>query len=369
MNATIWLAWRELVNRKWRFGAAIGAVAAAVAICAAAEFVSRARESAVAAEINHMGPDLRVVPAGLTYENLARFEMGTTYLSSRSAANVRRELTRWVRAAESRLLITDIVEGSQSPLIGFDPLEVVSPFQILHNLKEGQVVLGSALAKRTGKKAGDRIRLGVTNLRIAGVLPATAKGEDLALFLSLPLLQKLASRQDMVNEIRLYPVSSDARQKAMTYLGSHHPDLKVIATLENDDTKQSLQRSLGKHRWILYLVTALIAAFCMLVWMLLNAGERQVEMATLIAVGGSSLMVFSVLALRSLIVALLGAVLGYAVGVAVALAQDFEAARGVVWAWDLLLAWPVFVVLLSAVGSLPAAIYSVFRRHVPVLQQ
>ncbi len=127
--------------------------------------------------------------------------------------------------------------------------------------------------------------------------------------------------------------------------------------------------SLLQHRHVLYAITATVIAFCILVWSYLNAGERRLEMATVVAVGRTPMTVLSMLVVRAAIVGLLGAFAGYTVGAAMSLAQDFGSAVTVVFAWRLLFVISSGTVVLSVFGALIASTFFVFREHVTVLQE
>jgi putative ABC transport system permease protein len=368
MRSALWLAFRELIDRKVPFAVAVVAIAAAVAICASTDLVSRSRQVAVSAELDHMGPGLRVLPAGVSTSDLSRFEMGPKYIPPQRAAELVHELSPWTRAVEGRLLMSRHVGRERTPVIGVAPDEVVSPFKALHGLEEGKAVLGAELARRLDKGKGDALRFDARELQVHGVLPSTATAEDLALFLTREELQELAGLPGMLNEIRLYPLDSDARQKSADYLELRFPYLKVVVPDRDDAVRPEAERSLGEHRWILYLLTAMIATFGVLVWAHLNASERQVEMATIVAIGGSSHTILGVLGVRAAIVALAGGILGSGIGAAIALGQDFDSARHVVWSWNLVL-WPVAAIVLSIMGALPVTLFSAKREHVHVLQQ
>ncbi len=385
MKPAFWLAWRELASRKSAFAIGIGMVGVAVALCAATELISRAKEAAVAAEIDHMGPALRLIPAGRTARDLARFELGSAQaaqavgFTSNDVRRLRRELSRWIRAVEGRLLLRAPVgvasdprvgrEGRTVSVIGIDPKRMISPFDVLERLGDDKAVLGAALADRLHKGAGSEIAIKGKRFRIAAVLPETASADDLALYLSLRPLQNLFDLSDVVNEIRVFPAPGAPVERIASYVSAKHPEINVINTYRGTIAEGEMNRNLRGHRRVLYLVTGAIIALCILVWSYLNAGERRLEMATVVAVGGTSMTVLSMLVMRAAIVAFLGALAGYVAGAMISLAQDFESALSVVLSWQLLVAMSAGAVALSISGALIASMFSAFREHVTVLQE
>ena len=103
----LWLAWRELAERKSSFLAGAAMIALASALCTSLELVLRA-ELAVSTQstITGAAPDPRRSDGG----DLARFDLGTGYLTQEEAAVIGRELS-WVRAVEARLLLKEPLEG------------------------------------------------------------------------------------------------------------------------------------------------------------------------------------------------------------------------------------------------------------------
>ncbi len=369
MKPTLWLAWRELMSRKTAFATGLAMVGVAVSLCAGTELVARSREAAVAAQIDQIGPALRLIPTGKTAGDLARFELGATAFHERYASKLRVELSRWVRAVEGRLLLKVPVEDRMVPAIGIDPDRVISPFDVLSGLNDKDTALGSGLAGRLGKSEGDLVVIKGSQFRVSAVLPETASADDLALYLSLRPMQELFGLPESVNEIRVFPSPGAPIERVASYLSVGHSEINILKTYRGDVAEGGMNQSLLQHRRILYAITATVIAFCILIWSYLNAGERRLEMATVVAVGGTRMTVLSMLVVRAAIVGLFGAFAGYTVGAAISLAQDFGSAVTVVFAWRLLFVISSGTVVLSVFGALIASTFFAFREHVTVLQE
>lgn len=369
MKPTLWLAWRELMSRKAAFVTGIAMVGVAVSLCAGTELVARSREAAIAADIDQIGPALRLIPAGKTAGDLARFELGATTFHERDASKLRAELSRWVRAVEGRLLLKVSAEGRMVPAIGIDPDRVVSPFDVLRRLSNKRTALGSGLARRLGRSEGDVVVIKDSRFRVTAVLPETASADDMALYLPLRPMQELFELPKSVNELRIFPSPGAPIERVASYLSARHAEINVLKTYRGDVAEGGMNQSLLQNRRVLYAITATVIAFCILVWSYLNAGERRLEMATVVAVGGTRITVLSMLVVRAAIVGLLGAFAGYTLGAAMSLAQDFGSAVTVVFAWRLLFVISGGTVVLSVVGAVIASSFFAFREHVTVLQE
>jgi macrolide transport system ATP-binding/permease protein len=369
MRGVIWIAWRELTARKLTFAIAVAAIAVAVTLCAATELITRAREVAVSSEMDRMGPGLQVLPAGVTASDLAQMKAGAKFLKADLVQRILDDLSPWLRTAEERLVLTQEVAGQQTNVVGLEPAKAVGHGEILRNLKTNEIVVGILLAEKLGLSAGQSLPLLGTDFRVSAVLPSAANTDDLTVFVTLEILRQLTGVGQVVSELRLYPLPGNSLEKAAAFLQSRYSQLRVIAPDRDTEARQSVDDSLQKHRLALYLGMATIAAFCILIWAHLNASDRKVEMATMVAVGGSSLTIFAVIALRAAIVGLIGAMIGYGLGASVALYEDYQSAVPIIASWAFIGALIAGTVALSILGAVPASLMSAFRQHVRALQE
>ena len=369
MKACLWLAWRELVTRKSAFVTGLGLVSVAVAFCAATELLSRSRDVAVAAQIDHIGPALRLIPAEKTVYDLARFDLGTDSFTIEDAARIRSTLSPWIRALEARLLAKVQLEGQAVPAIGVDPRRVISPFEALGRLGDSDVILGTHLAHRLGRSVGSEVSINGSGFRIAGILPETASAEDLAVYLTLGRLGALLERPGATNEIRVFPATSTSIEEIVAQIESRHREAAVINTYRGDTAEHEISNTLVRHRRVLYVITALVVALSIFIWSYLNADERTLEMATVVTLGGTARTVLTMLVVRAAVVGFLGGLIGYLAGASVALARDFEYALGVVLSWKLVLLVSGGAVAVCAFGAITASIPVLFREPTIMLHE
>lgn len=369
MKVSFWLAWRELANRKVAFLISVCVIASAVALCSATEMVSKARESAVMTKIDNIGPAFRIIPVGLATGDLIRFEMKSKVFSKGIVQRLDRHLSPWVRLVEKRLIHRMSLAGRSTPLIGFDQDNVVSPFEAMSKIGDGDVILGNSLAQRLGKTSGDRIELKDKEFRVAAVLQTTGTGEDIALFLPLKQLQSLSDQPGAVNEIRLFIKPGIPIQDVEELLKSNYPEINAINTNRGQVAERDTGDSLRQFRWILYISTIAIMAFCILIWSYLNAEERLRELATLVSIGGTGRTVFGLLIGRAIIVGLFGSILGYVGGALFTLAQDVSNAWHALWSPDLFLLVIIGSIGISMISVVPVALLSIYREHVAELQE
>ncbi|MCM2279885.1 MAG: ABC transporter permease [Oligoflexia bacterium] len=305
LGSAFWLAWRELTARTAGFLTSLLLVALAVGLCTGNELVSRAREVALNAEIDRIGPPIRIAPAGISQTSLGRLEFGSRYLDPELRTRVSRRHSDSLRAVETRLVLSTRVDGHETPTVGIEN----APFG------RDEVALGATTAERLRKGPGDQVELLKQRLTVAAVIPTTGTTEDLAVWVAREKLQALANLPEPANELRLYLLPGVDSRKLGHLLRSEHPDLTVVVQDRGAVAEEQAPAALGKHRFVVYVVTAVIVALALLIGAFLNARERTPEVATLIAIGATKTTVFCVLMLRAVVVSVLGTITGALVAI------------------------------------------------------
>ncbi len=368
MTASMWLSLQELTKRRLGTAIAAGIIALAVAFSAGLELVARAREAAVAADLDQIGPAIRIIPQGKTARDLARFDLQSAPFHTTDVRRLRRELRSSVSSIEGRLSLKVPFRNGLIPVVGVMPETVIAPFDDFRNLTEDKVLIGAELALNLGVSKDQTLTLQGRSFKILAILPQTASEDDTAAFVHLRQLQRMFSLPDRFNEMRIFPASGADVSALAASISAGHPELTAINTQRGEEAERSMNTMLRDHRRVLYFVTGAVIAVSVLIWSYLNGSERRVELATLVAVGGSAWTVVSMILTRGALLGVFGAVLGFLVGLAISFGQDVESTLRVLPALDL--AWIVVVAstLLSAAGALPAAGLVAVQDPVKVLQ-
>jgi ABC-type antimicrobial peptide transport system permease subunit len=232
------------------------------------------------------------------------------------------------------------------------------------------VLLGAELARRLEREAGDRVRLLGRGWRVAGVVQPQGNSEDLALFMRLSTLQTASRKVGRINEIRLFAKPGVETDSMAVRLRARHPDLGVF---ENSDrgnvAEQQTGATLVRYRKAVSWLTALAAAIGLMIASYVNAEERRIEMATIVALGAASMTVLATLVARGAIVGAVGAIAGYALGAGIAIAQDSGAVAAVDWSWEQPVVTVAAAAALSMAASIPVSVRIAFQDAVPVLQE
>lgn len=341
MKTASWLALRELFSRKARLFTSVALVAVAVALCVTTELLSRAREVALAAEIDQIGPAIQLIPLDVSQTDLTQLDLRGKLLEPRLKADVQARFSHWIRTLEGRLVVSENVDGIRMPVIGIET----------RTIDENGVELGAVAATRLEKQVGDTIRLREVQLRVAAILPTAGTAEDLALVISRERLKLVTRSSGDLNELRMFLLPGRDAKVLGGLLRDRYAGTRVVINDRGKVADQESADTLRKHRFVLYAITSTIVAVSLLIGAFLNARERTNEMSTLIAIGGTRMTVFHTLTLRALIVSFLGGVCGYVLGVSVALAQGIGGAFLLLGSWDLL----IFATLATATLGILAA--------------
>lgn len=360
-SPALWLALRELAARRGRLALAGAVVAALTATVTATELVARAREEAIAARIDAIGPALTVVPRGVSAGALARYELGEGSLPPSVEAEVRRALADELRAVERRLVVHREVGGARVPVVGVEASVLSGPGR-----PPEEAALGAELARRVGPVSvlsiGERARA------VGGVRPSAGGPEDLAVFMPLEAVRALAGG-DGVNELRLFLRAGVPPRAAEARLAAAGLEASVVRTDRGEVADREVHGSLALHRGVAYALMGGIAALCLLVAAHLDASERQVELATLVAIGASRWTVLGALLSRSALVAAAGAALGAAGGAILAVAQDPAASPSLLDAARLGATAVGAALALGAAAAAPTALAAAARDPVLDLQE
>jgi hypothetical protein len=311
-NTAVWLAWQELAARGKRVALAGAVVATIAAAVTATEFVAQGREAEVAAQIDAMGPALTIVPRGTTASGLARYEIEGV-VPPRTEELVRRALGDRLRAFDRRVVVHREIAGARRPVVGVEAFVGVDTAIPATDVASVGSELGRAFP------VGARLAIGGRTFPVERILPSTGSVEDVSVLLPIEDVRGLGGT-DRVNELRIFLAAGVSVRDAEARLVRAVPGVTVIRTDRGEVADRSLQESLARHRTVAYAILAVVAVLTLLIAAHLDATERRLELATLVAIGASTRTILGVLLARSAVVGGVGSAVGVLIGVAIALA-------------------------------------------------
>lgn len=359
-SPALWLARRELAARGKRVALAAAVVAAIAAAVTAMELVARARELAIAAQVDAVGPALTLVPRGTTASALARYDLGGMLPSDTEAA-VRRTLGWRLRAVERRVVLQRDVAGSQRPIVGLDAYVGDEPVA-----SRSVASVGSELGRTVA--VGSAITIDGRSFQVTRVLPSTGSVEDVAVFLPIRDVRALGGAIG-TNELRIFLAAGVSPREAEAQIAGAASRAAVIRSDRGEVADRDMHESLARHRGVAYAVMAAMAGLALLIAAHLDATERRVELATFVAIGAPLRTILAGLLGRSAVVAGAGAGAGALLGLAIAIALGPARQALAPSTWAL----AAFVlgagVCVGIVAAVPTALWSVARDPVRELQE
>jgi len=358
----LWLSWQELKGRKTVFAINIVLLALFVAIPVTLDLTGRAREASVQRRLDYIGPSLSIVPPGVTSFELATAQMKGRTLPVEVYDRIRGDFSSMLRGIEPRLIMNMQVEGRMRPVIGIDPATVYSYPLIMYSPGEDEALIGTVVAQKSGRSEGDLIRVGNRSFRVRGVIETTAAVDDMAVFVTLSVLQEMTGVKGAINEIRLFPRSASSRDRIRALLESSSVPAEVIDSSREEVAEREVEYTLGKYRDMVYAVSFVLVAFCMAISTYMNLEGRKKELSTIRTLGISRSIIFHLITGRTVWIALMGALSGNLIALVAAIARGQWIPLAVAVSGETLGLSILMTLLAGLAVAVPFSLYAVFRQ-------
>ena len=174
-------------------------------------------------------------------------------------------------------------------------------------------VLGSVLAEQFGLTPGSDVRIRGVQIKVLGVLDETGGKDDLTVFLSLPVAQKIYEQKDLVSYVA---VRVDRLDEVELY-ANKIKDKVSLGVVSDKQMRSSVLSIVGTVNMTLQLIAAvaiLAAAFGIVNTMMTATYERKREIGILQAMGATRNCVFRLFLFESGIYGLIGGIGGAVLG-------------------------------------------------------
>ncbi len=212
------------------------------------------------------------------------------------------------------------IKNSPLPVIGILPEEMkifkrweIEKGDYFSSQDENAIVIGSGIAQQFKLNVLDKLTIKGRQFPVRGILKGTGSKDDIAMFMSLSVAQKLYGVGDKVSFVA---VKVDDISKMDEYI------LKIqeaanVAVVSDKQLLRSVLSIVGTVSLTLQLIAAvaiLAAAFGIINTMMTAIYERRREIGILQAIGAREITIFKIFLLESGFYGLLGGVIGIVAG-------------------------------------------------------
>ena len=363
----LFLAWRGLRARPARSWLTVLSVALAAASLSAFLSLGAGLRQAVSAQIGSIGPQLQLSGADL----LQSFSPPPT-LPEHLVLEVRARGRELGLASVTPVLLGYQGEGTaQVTLYGVPAgLQAIFPGlrmaagRMLGAADHGQrrVVLGAAVAHKSGRRVGQDILVRRVPMRVVGVLAPTSTLTDGFLVVPLDTLQQALRVPGMISLVAVQV----ADERAVPRVAASLANMFDVQAQTQADFRAVTRRLLSVSDVLqvaLGLVSLIVGGLSLLNTMSVSVFERRAELATLRALGMRPGWLLRLVVLESLLLAAAGGLIGVGVGGVAALAisavtRQAVGVRAALLTPGVALEALLACVLLGLVSGLPAAWHS-----------
>lgn len=214
------------------------------------------------------------------------------------------------------------IENNPVPVVGILPEEMrtsrrweVARGKYFTGPDDVSLVIGSGIARNFDLGPGDIVTVRGKDLKVKGVLGETGTRDDIAMYLTLPVTQRLFAVDGMVS---FAAVQVDDITKTDEYIMKIQ-DTANVAVISDKQLLKSVLSVVGSVNVTLQLIAAiaiLAAAFGVANTMMTAVYERRREIGILQAIGGRRSDIFTIFLFESLLLGFFGGLLGVLIGTA-----------------------------------------------------
>ncbi len=314
------LVFSNLTRRRGRFLFTLLGITIGIAACFTFLALGGSLKSEIRREAAALGANLVVTPKGS-----CAYEQVSILTGEQLPTNITGDEVAKIRAIEGVTALPFLAERTALrnrpvSVVGILPQETL-PFKgwrldrgsYFDSFDQEGIVAGAAVTDQFNLEVGSELTIRGERLPLLGILAETGGKDDLALFLPLPVAQRLYQQKDLVSYVAV-------RVADLEQLENYALRIREEVNLGVVSDKQMLQSVLGIVGTVnitLQLVAAvavLAAAFGIINTMLTATYERKREIGILQALGATRRTIFSLFLVESGIYGILGGGAGVLVG-------------------------------------------------------
>ncbi|MFH1834863.1 MAG: FtsX-like permease family protein [Methanobacteriota archaeon] len=249
--------------------------------------------------------------AGLSAKLLGALDVeGTTVLVIGADIASEIKLKQWWKFThDSNINLVRTVK--ESPI---DPTKNTTVTEI-EGLKANDLILGSRVAEKLEKKAGDTVTVKGEVFRIKGVLEETGSQDDSIVLLSLPVAQRLLGKEGKITLVEVAaicsgcPVEEIARQ-----INEQIPEGKATPVKQVVAERMQTVKQLSNFGVAVGAIVLIIGSLIVFTTMMSSVNERTREIGIFRAIGFRRTHIMRLIFMEAITLSFIAGVLGYGLG-------------------------------------------------------
>lgn len=319
----------NLLRKKGRTFFLVSGLAIGIGAAVAMASVGDAMNKEVMHALDEFGANILVLPASdglpLSYGGLtvSAVNTGGRELTMDDVGRIRTIKNKQnISTIAPKLLVQTEVKGTRVLAAGVD-------FKAEQRLKKwwriaagmnaqesGEALIGKDAAARLRIAPGDTIKLGRSDVRVAGVLDNTGSQDDGLIFVDIKWLQQHFNKGNTVSLIELSALCSGCPIEDMvTQVNSVLPGARAVAVKETVELKMQAMHYFHKFSLGISALLLIVAGMIIFFAMTASVKERVQEIGLFRAIGFRTGHIIQVLLTEAFIVSLLAGIVGYGIGI------------------------------------------------------
>jgi putative ABC transport system permease protein len=292
--------------------------------------ITRMMNEDISKKLDEFGANILIIPRtddlSLSYGgmNIGGVSIDAQTLKDSDIPKIRQiEVRENVSIVSPKLIGVVEVAGKKIPLMGVQFSEELrlKKWWKIHGgepKNRDQVLLGSEVAVRLFKSAGDTLSINGKPVRISGVLDETGSQDDFLILGDLAFVQQALKRPEALSLIEVSAFCNTCPiEEIVKQISQKLPHAKVTAVKQTLQTKMEALDHFKKFSVGISIIILLIGSLIVFTNMMASVNERKREIGIFRAIGFRKSHVVRIIFLEALIVGSIAGIVGYLLGLGV----------------------------------------------------
>jgi putative ABC transport system permease protein len=327
----IWISWQNIRRRKSRTFLLAFSLIVGITLLVTLLSVAKALRDDIDVMLDEYGANIIITPKPktlpLSYGNITipGFSDQPEELPMSDIKKIKTIKNReTINIIAPKLLVPAKIEGRKFLLVGVKFKEEIAlkKWWKLNGKKPSrpeEIILGSKVAARLGKKVGDNLELKGERFKVAALLKRIGSQEDDLLYADLGKVQKLYHKEGKLSLIEVAAWCQTCPiERVVAQIGAKMPWTKVTAFKEVVASKANTLKIIDRFTLAILVVVLLIGALAVMATMMASVNERIVEIGVFRAIGYRQIKVMKIILFEVFLICLTSGIFGWLAGIGVA---------------------------------------------------